>query len=644
MYALFTVLVSAATVPSLVHEVPIRKVVRAHPTSRRQAAATAKPVEANMQGDVFAFHAVTVEIDGERYELPFDTGSHFTAIAASPRVGCPRYYRGRCDGADVTATYGDGTSWIGHVCEPAVMRLGELVTRTSFAGIQTDDRFLHGGQLQGCDLGEIPATQQMDGMIGASHARGGPPPLNETTLLDAIVRQHGLADVFSLQCCPWDGAALATGTLTIGGISSALHTGSIQYTPVTDGSLYYCVEMETPSSSPPPFGSDPKCADGNTIVDSGTSTLSLLQDAFHTVMTPIVEALAQAYGQRGDADEASTIRLGGAAYVKRHYWAAEDVSSLPAITIELAGGVTLSVPPSTYMQQSPTARSSRQCYELVVDMNRGTVNILGQAVLEAYYTVFDRANGRIGFAPIAGCAQHPPSCAAAGAVIFPPHSPPAPPPPPSPPPPPPLPNSVTCYVRSTSADALAAQPSIFGTYLMLDGEGFNSKPVFQKQRDAAGGARPYLFSNDADDTWTMGGAIDDSNHINAYAPNSWDSQSPADATEWMTLSFVGIFSRGGVDVSCTPLLTPPSPPLAACYIRATSEDAMATLAREVDHLGIYHLVPGVRRNARPVFRHHRRHPVLPWFAPSKLDYLFVADCGSRLCDTWFISDTIGTRP
>ena len=29
----------------------------------------------------------TIEAGGERYELPFDTGSHFTAIAASPRVG-----------------------------------------------------------------------------------------------------------------------------------------------------------------------------------------------------------------------------------------------------------------------------------------------------------------------------------------------------------------------------------------------------------------------------------------------------------------------------------------------------------------------------------------------------------------------------
>ena len=40
------------------------------------------------------------------------------------------------------------------------------------------------------------------------------------------------------------------------------------------------------------------------------------------------------------------------------------------------------------------------------------INIIGQVMMESYYTVFDKREHRIGFAPLAGCPGDRPQCAA----------------------------------------------------------------------------------------------------------------------------------------------------------------------------------------------------------------------------------------
>ena len=47
-----------------------------------------------------------------------------------------------------------------------------------------------------------------DGILGASYPQNTVPPFNESTLIDVVLRQHGLPDVFSMQCCGWDGASI----------------------------------------------------------------------------------------------------------------------------------------------------------------------------------------------------------------------------------------------------------------------------------------------------------------------------------------------------------------------------------------------------------------------------------------------------
>merc|ERR1719401_1449958 len=77
-----------------------------------------------------------------------------------------------------------------------------------------------------------------------------------------------------------------------------------------------------------------------------------------------------------------------------------DLALFPDVRIELEGNVALTVPPTTYFQPSG---SGSGCFNVYIGKTDQPPNILGQPLMEAYYTVFDKGSKRIGFAPIAGC-------------------------------------------------------------------------------------------------------------------------------------------------------------------------------------------------------------------------------------------------
>jgi hypothetical protein len=330
-----------------------------------------------------------------------DSGSSTFAVAAAAALNCEPYYAGVCDGQRSGESYGDGSGFAARACTGANVSLAGLSAgQPTFAGILFELQFWP----DGCSPDQAGISNQ--GILGMAWASLASAPYNEATLLDSVVATSGIEDVYSMQCCGWDGATAGSGTLVLGGVDASLYSGTIAYTPVTD-QTYFCVTMTSPG-----FDDDSSCTNGNAIIDSGTSEITLVQAAYDEVAAPIAAAVSQQVGFNVTASD-----------IGDYYYEASVVAALPNLELQFAGGVSLSIPPTSYMQ--PTPGSGDQCYSFFV--SAAGSNIIGQAMMEAFYTVFDKANARVGFAPIANCPPRPASCAAAAAVVLPPEPPPNPP-------------------------------------------------------------------------------------------------------------------------------------------------------------------------------------------------------------------------
>jgi len=144
----------------------------------------------------------------------------------------------------------------------------------------------------------------------------------------------------------------------------------------------------------------------NSIVDSGTSDLSLAQDVYDTILAglkqtdpayydTVQQALAAAQGQNPQGIAASSLNL----------------AQWPTIYFTLADengqGVELAVAPSTYWQVDFPA-AGQAWFQISGPLTDGSgpapnQSILGLPLLNNYYTVFDRSEdsqGVIKFAPI----------------------------------------------------------------------------------------------------------------------------------------------------------------------------------------------------------------------------------------------------
>ncbi|CAK9083370.1 unnamed protein product [Durusdinium trenchii] len=130
------------------------------------------------------------------------------------------------------------------------------------------------------------------------------------------------------------------------------------------------------------------------IVDSGTSSLVLPKDVFDNVLNAL-NKVASAWQIRGSCLSQSEVDL------------------FPDLIIRLDSANSdqpffdLRIPPSTYFQLDPGATCRTLYIRSSGTLNGGLGNIpdyiLGQPLLEAYYTVFDKEKRRISFAPLKGC-------------------------------------------------------------------------------------------------------------------------------------------------------------------------------------------------------------------------------------------------
>ena len=226
-------LLSSAALTSAMHRIPMIKGRRvplyAPAIDHGRNLQSGSIFTAPTRGDFYAYF-VHLGIGGTVFDMLVDTGSPVTSIPASASLGCPRWFSGNCSGPVAASTYGDGTYWSGHVCDPARVQLSPesagIETVASFAGIQSDGGFLVENVYSCVPNG--PTISLMDGILGASYPLDtSPSPLNQATLIDSFIQSNHLDDIFSMQCCGWNGATLAAGSLTLGGADASHYTGSL---------------------------------------------------------------------------------------------------------------------------------------------------------------------------------------------------------------------------------------------------------------------------------------------------------------------------------------------------------------------------------------------------------------------------------
>ncbi|GAB0493685.1 hypothetical protein MMPV_004970 [Pyropia vietnamensis] len=279
---------------------------------------------------------------------------------------------------------------------------GALVTaRVALANVSTVLTF--GGILADTPDFERPLV---DGILGLAYPPLACNPTCVRPLVDTLVADGRLvADAFGI--C----TGRAGGTLTLGGADADQFKGDLRYVPLAprhhhSPRLFYDVAVSgvTVGGVRVPV---PDLA--TAIVDSGTTVVVLAPASFGALKAHFqthychVPGLCPPGGKlRGGHPEATWFQPGYCATLTD-----ADVAALPTLTFHL-GSVPLSLEPSEYMLRFVAGRLVYRCLGITyLDglQEQEAQAILGNVLLVKYYTLYDRAGDRVGFAPSTGCVR-----------------------------------------------------------------------------------------------------------------------------------------------------------------------------------------------------------------------------------------------
>jgi hypothetical protein len=256
--------------------------------------------------------------------------------------------------------------------------------------------------------------EQVDGILGIGYAALNCNPTCHPSFIDSLVGSNDLPDLFALCLGGLDGRS---STWEIGEVVESKYSGTLRWLPVLEASYYvvprpnslYVGGMEVTGCSPEwltdATGVD--CGDdawGEVIVDSG-STEILLNEPLYVATIGLLTALSPlAEGQTciefpDDYDPTASFPT-----LQFHF---TDVAGLP---------FELEITASQYMlknrdEDTPIGRTWF-CLGIASGRRR---TILGDVLMQAYYSVFDRRPtatapyGSVGLAPVTEChASQPP--------------------------------------------------------------------------------------------------------------------------------------------------------------------------------------------------------------------------------------------
>ena len=319
---------------------------------------------------------------------PTPTAVGSTAVppaAARPPYALP--WKAQCvAGGDCgfAISYGGGASGaagaIGQDRACLVSSTTELCASAAFVGAITN---------------EFPAGTLNTGIVGFAFPANSCTPSCQPTLLDAMVAEGTLRPEQNvLGMCL---TASSGGRLDLGGVNASRATGPIEWAPIVS-QRWYNIELlrilvNGAPLDTPIFLTNIQNDQIGTFPDSGTTVVLMNTYAFGVLTAKLqsmqLPHIADFLGGNGCAHPS---------------WAIEVQAAYPTISFELAGysgrNVTVSMNGRQYLM---AVGGGQLCFGIAGVPSLGL--ILGDVILQNYYTVYDRQGGKVGFAPLAanGC-------------------------------------------------------------------------------------------------------------------------------------------------------------------------------------------------------------------------------------------------
>jgi len=215
-------------------------------------------------------------------------------------------------------------------------------------------------------------------------------PANPQSVISQLATNGAIPNwIWSLCLQP---GRISNGTITVGGIDQRLYTGTMQYTPNSGGGQFYQMNLNGIN-----VGSNSVFVDEQqVIIDSGTNIL-LVPDETYSSMKSTFLSMCNSVKLHGICDVASDQTLFDN---KCYVFSPNQVAAFPNITIAVQG-IDLVMNAANYilLNYGVNFKPGQSCLGIASTGPQG-LQIVGDTLLENYYTVFDQVNQRIGWAPV----------------------------------------------------------------------------------------------------------------------------------------------------------------------------------------------------------------------------------------------------
>jgi len=354
-WVILPILISIAACGPII--LPIKKVQISPQTSHALRSLNYLPLTNN--GDTVFVGTVSIGTPPQNFVVIYDTGS---ANLWVPGTSCNSSCNGKHiynpaasstyqpNGQALGITYGSGVM-VGFLSADTVTLANVAITHQVF------------GQATGLDAQFQTATFPFDGILGLAYqsiASDGVVPVFDNLINQGLISSQ----IFSVYLD--SGSGDSNSALILGGIDSRYYTGPIGYTPVNSQTYYQVTLNGIVVKGVETTGCNP-C---NAAIDTGTSLIA--------GPSAMAASLLQAVNKGNNLISC------------------QNINTLPNLTFNLSG-VVLTVPPSIYT----IAIGGGTCQIGIQSSPIGTLWILGDAFMRNFYTVFDRAQNRVGFATLA---------------------------------------------------------------------------------------------------------------------------------------------------------------------------------------------------------------------------------------------------